>query len=116
MQKCAPMLFLARIQKPKDNADTYNQDDPASHDSWENYESIRCSIRDAGGRERFTDDSTLATVNKVLTMWSTPKTRQVKATYRILYTDIDQVQHTLNVIHKKIDGKKVHVQCWEDDS
>jgi len=113
-----PMRYTLTVEKLKSTGqDANNQLDKSLDASWEVYcTGRRCYVRDAGGRERFADDITVATVNKVVGMWADPKTRQIQAAYRAKYTDIDGVVHTLEVTAKKVseDGKFVTLHCWED--
>jgi len=113
-----PLRYVATIQKLKTTGqDASNQLDKTSASNWETYCSgRRCYVRDAGSRERFSDDITVATVNKVVGMWADPLTRNIKASYRLQYTDVDGNTRTLQITGVKVsdDTKFVTLQCWED--
>ncbi len=112
------MRYVATIQKLKATGqDASNQLDKTSDSSWETYcTGRRCYVRDAGSRERFSDDITVATVNKVVGMWGDPLTRNIKANYRVQYIDIDGNTRTLQITGAKVseDTKFVTLSCWED--
>lgn len=93
-----------------------NQIDYSNSANWSTYAIRRAKVRQVSGREYFTEQQPGANRSHVVTMFADSKTRQMRADYRIEYTDRDSVAHVLYVVASTItdDGRYVQASCMED--
>lgn len=99
MKRCKPPNCSITIEKPKASATTnaMNEVDLYDDDNWEVYCTISAYRRPMTGRELEINSQVIADRTDVFEMWGTNLTRQIKATYRLKYTDRDAVVHTMGI-------------------
>lgn len=121
IRKCIrkPFNTFVTIEKPStDSADanSWNEIDLRDDDKWSLHCERRAHRRPMRGNERVGDDQVIAERIEVFELYGDPETRQVLATYRLKYTDIDGTDHTLQVIARKVhpDNRWVELQCVEN--
>jgi len=120
-QRCKTFNATLTVEKPSTaiaDVNDYNEIDLYDDSNWSEHCVRPVHRRPMSGRETEIHGKIIGTRDEVFEMWGDNLTRKILATYRIKYTDIDSVDHTLQVwdVHVSDDYKWVTLRAKEDIS
>ena len=120
-QQCRTFNCSLSVEKPTTEAaaaNDFNEIDLYNDANWSEHCVRPVHRRPMSGRETEIHGQLIGTRDEVFEMWGDSLTRKILVTYRIKYTDVDGVEHTLQVWDKQTsaDSRWVTLRAKEDSA
>jgi len=118
---CKPFNCSLTIEQPVtavSSANDYNEIDLYDDSNWTEYCVRPAYRRPMSGREKEIHVQIIGMRDEVFELWGDSLTRKILVTYRLQYTDIDNVTHTLQVWDKQVsdDFRWITLRAREDST